>query len=55
MQDIVDVRHDNDNFINNLKRYNLNIQKIEIMFLNELDSVKVKKTLQVSRTLRINI
>ena len=25
------------------------------MFLNEFDSIKVRKTLQVSRTLRINI
>ena len=54
-QDIINVRHNNDNLINNLKRYNLNIQKIEIVFSNELDSIKIKKILQISRTLRINI
>ena len=54
-QDIVDVRHDDDNFINNLKRYDLRIREIKIMFSNKFNSIKVKKTLQVSRTLRINI
>ena len=55
MQDIVDVCHNNDNFINDFKRYNLRIRKIKIMFLNELNSIKVKKILQISRTLCINI
>ena len=55
MQNIVDVCHNNNNFINNFKRYDFRIQKIEIMLLNEFDSIKVKKILQISRTLRINI
>ena len=55
MQDIVDVCHDDDNFVNNFKHYDFNIRKIEIIFLNEFNSIKVKKILQVSRTLRINI
>ena len=54
-QDIINVRHDDDNFINSFKRHDLNIQKIEIVLSNELNLIKIKKILQVSRTLRINI
>ena len=55
MQDIVDICHDNDNFINNFKRHDLCIRKIKIMFSNEFDSIKVRKILQISKILRINI
>ena len=55
MQNIIDVRHDDDNFVNNLKRHDFRIQKIEIMFSNKFNSIKIKKILQISRTLYINI
>ena len=54
-QNIVDVRHDNDNFVNNFKRYNFSIRKIKIVFLNEFNLIEIRKILQVSRTLNINI
>ena len=44
-QNIVDVRHDDDNLVNNLKRHDFSIRKIEIMFSNELNSIKVRKIL----------
>ena len=54
-QNIVNVCHNNDNFINNFKCYDFRIQRIEIVLSHEFNSIKVKKILQVSRTLRINV
>ena len=54
-QDIDNVCYDDDNFVNNFKRHDFRIRKNEIIFLNEFDSIKVRKILQISKTLCINI
>ena len=55
MQDIVNVCHNDDNFVNNFKRHNFRIRKIEIMFSNKFNLIKIRKILQILRTLRINV
>ena len=54
-QNIIDVRHNNDSLVNNFKHHNFNIREIEIVFSNKFNSIKVRKALQISKTLRINI
>ena len=55
MQDIIDVSHNNDNFINRLECHDFRVRRIEIVLFNELNSIKIKKILQILRTLSINV
>ena len=54
-QDIINVNYNNDSFINRLECHDLRVRRIKIVFFNELNSIKIEKILQISRTLCINV
>ena len=54
-QDIINVNHNDNSFVNCFKCHDLRVQRIEIVFFNELNSIKIEKILQISRTLSINV
>ena len=44
-QSIIDVNHDNYSFVNKLKYHDVRIRKVKIVFANQLDSIKIWKSL----------
>ena len=44
-QSIVDVDHDNHSLVNKLKYHDVRIKRVEIVFTNQLDSIKIRKFL----------
>ena len=44
-QSIVDVGHDNHSLVNKLKYHDVRIRKIKIVLANQLDSIRIRKSL----------
>ena len=44
-QNIVDVDHDNHSLVNKFKYHDVRIRKIKIVFANQFDSIKIRKSL----------
>ena len=44
-QSIVDVNHNNHNFVNKLKYHNIQIRRIKIVLANQFNSIKIRKSL----------